>query len=104
MKKTIALFVFLIGFSISSFAIPFTLRNNSLKSIYLKIPGYMNPNLSPMSNSGVDMEVGQKVYFFIKKKKYLLFEVTDDMEGKKLIVNEIIQKRIKEIKSERKKN
>lgn len=50
-------------------AIPMTFHNGSLKSIPLQIPGVMNPNLSPLSDSGVTLEVGQKV---------LLFEVTSD--------------------------
>lgn len=49
--------------------IPMTFRNGSIHSIPLVIPGVMNPNLSPMSNSGVSLEVGQKVYFFPNGKK-----------------------------------
>jgi hypothetical protein len=59
-------------------AIPMTFHNGSLKSIPLIIPGVMNPNLSPLSDSGVDLEVGQKVFYFPngkKGKKELLFEV-----------------------------
>jgi hypothetical protein len=77
--------------------IPFTLRNSSLKSIYLEIPGVMNPNLSPMSNSGVSLDVGQKIYFFVKEQRYLLLEVDESLEGKKLSVNKLIRKRKKEI-------
>ncbi|MCI4668150.1 MAG: hypothetical protein MRZ79_08310 [Bacteroidia bacterium] len=80
-----------------SYAVPFTLRNNSTKSIYLKIPGVMNPNLSPMSNSRVDLKVGQKIYFFVKKKKYLLLEVTEEFDGEKVVVNQLIKERKKEL-------
>jgi hypothetical protein len=55
-----------------------TFHNGSLKSIPLNIPGVMNPNLSPISDSGVTLEVGQKVFYFPngkKGKKELLFEV-----------------------------
>jgi hypothetical protein len=41
----------------------FTLRNNSAKSIPLLIPDVMNPNLSPFSNSGVDLKMGQEILF-----------------------------------------
>lgn len=95
--KTIVLSIFLTLSVAVSYAVPFTLRNNSTKSIYLKIPGVMNPNLSPMSNSGVDLAVGQKIYFFIKKKKYLLLEVTEEYAGKKVVVNQLIKKRKKEL-------
>ena len=63
MKKFFLTAALALTFVGSTWAVPFTLRNNSLKSIPLKIPGVMNPNLSPMSNSGVDLAEGQKVYF-----------------------------------------
>ncbi len=96
MKK--AVFTILIFLSaLGAFAVPFTLRNNGLKSIPLKIPGVMNPNLSPLSNSGVDLKEGQKIYFIHKGKKYLLLEVTSELEGKTIVVNEVIKERKKEL-------
>lgn len=95
--KAIVLSIFLSLSVLCVQAVPFTLRNNSTKSIYLKIPGVMNPNLSPMSNSGVDLRVGQKVYFFVKKKKYLLLEVTEEYEGQILVVNKLIKERKREL-------
>jgi hypothetical protein len=74
-----------------------TFHNGSFKSIPLIIPGVMNPNLSPKSNSGVSLDVGQKVYFFPngkKKNRELLFIV--DTTWKKdtiLQIDEIIEKR-----------
>ena len=58
--------------------IPMTFHNGSFKSIPLSIPGVMNPNLSPKSNSSISLDVGQKVYFFPngkKKNRELLFIV-----------------------------
>jgi hypothetical protein len=49
--------------------IPMTFHNGSFRSIPLIIPGVMNPNLNPKSNSGVGLDVGQKVYFFPDGKK-----------------------------------
>ncbi len=96
-----------IGFGLNAntfgFDVPFTLRNNSGKSIFLKIPGVMNPNLSPMSNSGVDLAVGQKIFFFHKGKKYLLLEVDKSFEGKTIKVNELIKERKKELNLKYKK-
>jgi hypothetical protein len=71
------LFFLVIG---KSQTIPMTFHNGSLKSIPLNIPGVMNPNLFPISDSGVTLEVGQKVFYFPngkKGKKELLFEVDD---------------------------
>lgn len=72
------------------------LLNNSDKSIKLHIPHVMNPNLSPHSESGVSIEVGTMVYFYVKKKKYELVEITSDME-KIVIVDELVRKRKSEL-------
>ena len=77
--------------------IPFTLRNSSLKSIYLEIPGVMNPNLSPLSKSGVSLAVGQKVYFFYKGNRQLLLEVDSNNKDKTIKVPALIKKRKKEL-------
>ncbi len=92
-KSVLTFFLFLMLGVGSIFAVPFKLLNNSLVKIPLSIPGVMNPNLSPMSSSGVDLAVGQKVYFFVKKKKFLLLEVTEDLKDKKLDVGDLIMKR-----------
>lgn len=97
--KSVAL-VLLLGMGLlfnSLYAVPFVLRNNSLTSIPLSIPGVMNPNLSPVSNSSVDLAVGQKIFFFVKKKKYLLLEVTEELAGKTLAVEELVRARKKEL-------
>ena len=88
------LFFLVIG---KSQTIPMTFHNGSLKSIPLNIPGVMNPNLSPISDSGVTLEVGQKVFYFPngkKGKKELLFEV-DGMFKKDTIlqIHEIIRQK-----------
>ena len=80
-------------------AIPMTFHNGSLKSIPLNIPGVMNPNLSPLSNRGIELEPGQKIFYFPngkKGKKELLFEV-DNTFGKDTIlqIDEIIKQKKK---------
>jgi hypothetical protein len=60
----------------------------------------MNPNLSPMSNSGVSLKIGQEVFFFEGKKKYLLLAVSPELKDQTLIVNELIKVRLKEIHAE----
>ena len=78
--------------------VSFTLLNRTAKSIPLKIPGVMNPNLSPFSNSGVTLKIGQEIYFKWKGKKQLLLTVTEDLADRNLVVNELIKKRVKELK------
>jgi len=80
--------------------IGFTLANRSLKSIPLQIPGVMNPNLSPMSNSGLSLAVGQEVFFFEGKKKHLLLVVRPEFEGQTLIVDDLIKERLEQIRAE----
>ena len=94
------LFVFFLGIAtvhVNADTVPFTLRNGSMKSIPLKIPGVMNPNLSPMSNSGVSLKVGQKIFFFHKRKRYLLLEVNSEYKDKTIVVNQLIKERRKEL-------
>jgi hypothetical protein len=95
--KYFLVLAFLFLFTVSVFAVPFTLRNNSLKSIPLIITSYMNPNLSPKSNSAVDIPVGEKVYFKYKGKKQLLLVVTEDLKGQTLVVDKLIKEKIEEL-------
>jgi hypothetical protein len=73
-------------------SISFTLNNSSLKSIPLIIPNVMNPNLSPLSNSGVDLKIGQEIFFKNRGKKILLLRVSDKIkEGEIIDVNQLIK-------------
>ena len=79
-----------------------TFHNGSMKSIHLKIPGVMNPNLSPMSDSGVSLKVGQKVYFSTNGKKELLFTVNSTFKKDTVLqIVDLIKTRKKELKLEK---
>ena len=102
MKKLFfAVFVSLFFASLNAQNIPMTFHNGSFKSISLIIPGVMNPNLSPKSNSGVGLDVGQKVYFFpngTKKNRELLFIVDATWRKDTILqIDKIIEKRKIEI-------
>ena len=76
--------------------ISFTLSNTSGKSIPLIIPNVMNPNLSPNSNSGVDLAIGQEILFKEKGKRHLLLKVDDTIRnGEKIDVAVLLQSRRK---------
>lgn len=78
--------------------VSFKLINTSRKSIPLIIPGVMNPNLSPKSSSGVDLKMGQEIYFKSGTKKHLLLVVDQSIkENEKLDVAELLQERKKEL-------
>ncbi|MHA8091124.1 hypothetical protein V7S78_01280 [Aquirufa regiilacus] len=106
-KKTItSLTIFAILFSCNtSFAqnIPMTFHNGSFFSIYLSIPGVMNPNLLPKSNSGVSLDAGQVVYFFPdgkNGKKEILFTVNSSWKRDTILqIDEIIKVRNKALKN-----
>ena len=78
--------------------VSFKLTNPTAKSIPLKIPNVMNPNLSPFSTSGVDLKIGQKIYFKYKGKRRLLLEVSKENDNASLNVPKLIRQRKKEIK------
>lgn len=61
--------------------INFTLRNTSSKPIPLIIPGVMNPNLSPNSNSGVNLAIGQEILYRYKGKNQVLLVVDDTIRN-----------------------
>ena len=102
MKKSLLTLLLVFG-AMVAWAVPIRFLNHSGRSIPLEIPGVMNPNLSPFSSSGVDLAVGQKVYFFAKGKKgtfqkrILLLEVTEDLAGKDLVIDKLIKARKAEL-------
>ena len=65
--------------------VSFTLRNNSVSSIQLIIPTVMNPNLSPMSSSGVDLKMGQETLFKANGKKHFLLTVDNFIQDGEII-------------------
>ena len=69
------------------------LENNTAQTLPLRIPGVMNPNLSPFSRSGVDLPNGQKIYFELKGKRILILTVTDTIpHGARMDVASLIEK------------
>ena len=76
----------------------FTLKNKGDKSIPLLIPNVMNPNLSPDSESGVNLKVGQQILFKSGFKKYVLLTVDENINnGDVLNVLELLAQRKKEL-------
>lgn len=71
-------------------SVAFTLRNSSLRSIPLRIPGVMNPNLSPMSKSGVSLEFGQEIIY---KRKVILVVGPEIEAGSEIDVASLIGRR-----------
>lgn len=78
--------------------ISFTLNNKSATSIPLIIPNVMNPNLSPFSNSGVDLKIGQEILFKANGRRHVLLVVDDSIEeGEKIEVSQLLKERKKEL-------
>jgi len=74
-------------------SVSFTLYNSSLKSVPLIIPSVMNPNLSPLSSSGVGLKMGQKIYYKKGGKRKLLLIVDENIkQGDKIDVPRLIKK------------
>jgi hypothetical protein len=71
----------------------FYLENNTAQSLPLRIPGVMNPNLTPFSRSGVDLPNGQKIYAKVNGKRFLILTVTDSIpHGARIDVARLIEK------------
>ncbi|MFN5440453.1 MAG: hypothetical protein ACK5AR_01185 [Flavobacteriia bacterium] len=85
-------------------SINFTFHNGGLKSIPLVIPTVMNPNLSPMSNSGITLDMGQVVYYFPngnKGKKEVLFVVNEAFkDGDVLEIDQLISEKKKALQKQ----
>lgn len=80
-------------------SISFTLKNSSLKSIPLIIPNVMNPNLSPKSNSSVNLKFGQEIFYKYKGRKRLLLRVNNNIQdGDVIDVKELIKEKVLEKK------
>lgn len=78
--------------------VTFTLHNTSGASIPLLIPSVMNPNLSPFSKSGVELDMGQKILFKVNGKKYTLLTVDASIEeGAVIDVPKLLKQRKKEL-------
>ncbi len=75
----------------------FYLVNTTNQSLPLRIPGVMNPNLSPYSKSGVDLAIGQKIYLNAKGKDLLILTVTDTIsKGARINVADLIDRALNE--------
>jgi len=69
------------------------LVNTTAQAIPLKIPGVMNPNLSPFSKSGVDLPIGQKILLSVAGKDLLLLTVSDSIpKGAQVNVADLIDR------------
>lgn len=78
--------------------ISFTLQNTTASAIPLIIPNVMNPNLSPFSKSGVDLEIGQEIFFKENGKRYVLLTVDESIEdGAVLDVAKLLKTRKSEL-------
>lgn len=101
--KALLFTLLLLTFHSFSQSIHFTFHNGSLKSIPLVIPSVMNPNLNPLSNSGISLNVGQNVYFYpngTSKKRELLFTVDESFQQDQILeIDAMIENRKKEFKA-----
>lgn len=79
--------------------VSFTMINNTLYPIPLVIPDVMNPNLSPLSGSGVNLKIGQEIYFRYRGNTELLMVIDQNIgNGAKLNMAQVIKRRKKELR------
>lgn len=97
LKSLFLTLALILSLATATYAVTFKLRNTSVHSIGLLIPGVMNPNLSPLSWSGLVLNVRQEIYFTKGRKRYLLLVVTEKLEGQELNVPKLIRARKREL-------
>jgi hypothetical protein len=78
-------------------AVGLTIRNAGLLSLRIDIPGVMQANFSPMSDSGATLQRGQELYFQYRGKRTLLTRIDTQKPGDVLLINEIVAKRRAEL-------
>ena len=102
MKKLTLLILVFVPFLAFTQNIPLKIHNGSFRFIYLSIPGVMNPNLVPKSDSEISLDVGQVVYFFPygkNGKREILFTVNSSWKRDTILeIDEIIKVRKKALK------
>ena len=96
--RLLLLLVSLLSISTSLYAtdankVSFTLKNTTTQSIPLIIPNVMNPNLSPFSESGVTLSIGQEILFRYKGKRRVLLVVTKENQGLTLDVATLLKEK-----------
>lgn len=73
---------------LTSKTISFYLINPTNQSIPLRIPGVMNPNLSPNSESRVNLSIGQEIFLNKLGRRKRILVVTDDIKnGQKIDIS-----------------
>lgn len=77
--------------------INFVLHNSSFRSIPLVIPNVMNPNLSPMSNSGVALRIGQQIFYRKGSQEFLILTVDASIQQGQKIDLALLVKDLKKI-------
>lgn len=78
--------------------VTFILRNSSTSSIPIYIPSVMNPNLSPLSNSGVKLKMGQEIFFEHDGKLQLLLTVDETIkQGEKVDIARLVKEKKDEL-------
>lgn len=74
----------------TSKTVSFYLINPTNQPIPLRIPGVMNPNLSPNSESRVNLSIGQEIFLNKLGRRKRILVVTDDIKnGQKIDVSRL---------------
>ncbi len=69
----------------------FYLVNTTRQTLPIHIPGIMSPRLSPFTNTGVELPLGQKIFLKTPQENLLILTVTDTIQkGARIDVADLI--------------
>ena len=65
--------------TVANRTVAFYLVNSTVQTLPILIPGIMNPKLTPFSQMGVELPLGQKIFLKTPGERLLLLTVTDSI-------------------------
>lgn len=77
--------------------ISFKLKNRSLDTVELVIPGYSKATLMPKAVCELELSKGQRIFFKYNDRQYTLLTVSKQMNGEILDICRLIENRKKQI-------
>lgn len=97
MKSILLFFLLSMGISFTGLGLPVIFKNTSSITIVLKVPDVPETVLSANSETFMDLPLGQKIYFYVEGKDYLLLEILPEIKDQTIIINDLIIERKKEL-------
>jgi hypothetical protein len=83
--------------SVGEFGVSLKIRNTSIFPVRIDLPGVMQANFLPFSESSASVSPGQALYFNYRGKRTLLGRVTTRERSQVIVINEWVAQRSAEL-------